>query len=45
MPRLSRAADSPFDASIRLKRQARQIHLISLYLHNNAATIYFPHDS
>ena len=46
MPGLSTTADNPFAGSTRLKRQARQVHLISLsYLYNNAATTYFSHHS
>ena len=32
--------ESPLASSIRLKRQARKVHVISLYLYNNAGTIY-----
>ena len=35
--------ESPLASSIRLKRQARKVHVISLYLYNNAATIYISH--
>ena len=41
----STAVESPLASSIRPKRQARQVHLISLYLYNDAATIYFSHHS
>ena len=45
MSGLSRAVDNPLVSSIRPKRQATQVHLISLYLYNNAATICFSHHS
>ena len=45
IPGSSTAADSPLANSIRPKRQGRQVHLISLYLYNNSATIYFAHQS
>ena len=35
--------ESPLASSIRLKRQARKVHVISLYFYNNAATIYISH--
>ena len=45
MPGLSTAADNILASSIRPKRQARQVHRISLYFYNNAAAIYFSHHS
>ena len=45
MPGSYTAADSPLTSSIYLKCQSRQVHLFSLYLYNNAATIYFCHRS
>ena len=32
--------ENPLASSIRQKRRARKVHVISLYLYNNAATIY-----
>ena len=32
--------ENPLASSIRLKRRARKVHVISLYLYNNAGTIY-----
>ena len=45
MPGSSTAADSPFASFIRPKHQTRPVLPISLYLCNNAATIYFHHHS
>ena len=45
MPGSSEAADSSLDSSIYPKRQASQVHLVSLHLYNDAATIYFSHHS
>ena len=45
MPDSSKAAETLFADYIRPKHQARQVRLNSLYLYNNAATIYFSHHS
>ena len=43
MPHSSTAADRPLARSIHPKLQSRQMHVISLYLYNNAAIICFSH--
>ena len=43
MPHSSTAADRPLARPIHPKLQSRQMHVISLYLYNNAAIICFSH--